>query len=60
MGVAIPQEKTSGISYEAHLKPEELLIIPLPENALNTFGAVQAVEGFGSMPGDLQVLVCVN
>ena len=57
LGVNVPQEKNSLVLMERMLKPEELLIIPLPDQAFSTFGAIQAVEGFGSAPGDLQVFV---
>ncbi len=57
LGVSVPQFKSSKVLYGTALKAEEMLIIPLRDMALDTYGAIQAVEGFGAAQGDLQVYV---
>ena len=57
LGVNIPQIKDSNVLLGSALKAEELLIIPLEDKDLTSYGAIQAVEGFGASLGDLQVFV---
>ncbi|CAG2103799.1 unnamed protein product, partial [Medioppia subpectinata] len=57
LGVNIPQYKTPTVLFGSALKPEELLIIPLPEKELDSSAAIQALEGYGAAPGNMQLFI---
>jgi hypothetical protein len=60
LGVSVPQYPHSGIKVGTPLKAEELLIIPISEKALDTLGAVQAIEGYCSTAGKMDIYVRIT